>query len=104
MVSRTQTQARWYSVITPLRGGLLIGAAEANGGSERNIQPGSLRCRQDVANAVTFDTTADVSNYSCRPGRRLGVGVSAPLVATRRSQCSSSIRDGAIALITTANV
>ncbi|MEU6035829.1 ABC transporter substrate-binding protein [Actinomadura sp. NPDC047616] len=42
---------------------LLVMAAKAGGGSEKNIQPGFDVVRRLAANAVTFDNTADVSNY-----------------------------------------
>ncbi|WPB88566.1 type 2 periplasmic-binding domain-containing protein [Streptomyces malaysiensis] len=43
--------------------GLLVGAAKANGGSERDVDPGLTAVKKIAANAATFDTTADVSNY-----------------------------------------
>lgn len=42
---------------------LLIMAAKANGGSEKNIEPGFEKLKEIAKNAVTFDKTADVSNY-----------------------------------------
>ena len=42
---------------------MLIMAAKANGGSEQNIEPGFDKMKQIAKNAVTFDKTADVSNY-----------------------------------------
>ncbi|KYD10019.1 MULTISPECIES: ABC transporter substrate-binding protein [Heyndrickxia] len=42
---------------------LLIMAAKANGGSEENIVPGFEALKKIAKNAVTFDKTADVSNY-----------------------------------------
>lgn len=42
---------------------MLIMAAKANGGSEKNIEPGFEKLKDIAKNAVTFDKTADVSNY-----------------------------------------
>nr|WP_259548899.1 ABC transporter substrate-binding protein [Heyndrickxia oleronia] len=42
---------------------LLIMAAKANGGSEEDIEPGFEALKKIAKNAVTFDKTADVSNY-----------------------------------------
>lgn len=42
---------------------LLLMAANANGGSEENIEPGFKKLKEIAKNAVTFDKTADVSNY-----------------------------------------
>ncbi|WP_126426206.1 ABC transporter substrate-binding protein [Brevibacillus marinus] len=42
---------------------LLLMTAFANGGSERNIEPGFAKMKEIAENAVTFDKTADVSNY-----------------------------------------
>jgi putative spermidine/putrescine transport system substrate-binding protein len=42
---------------------LLVMLAKANGGSESNIEPGFAKLKEMAANAVTFDKTADVSNY-----------------------------------------
>ncbi|MCG5217867.1 ABC transporter substrate-binding protein [Streptosporangium sp. KLBMP 9127] len=43
--------------------GALLMAAEVGGGSEQAIDPGFAGVRKMAANAFTFDTTADVSNY-----------------------------------------
>ncbi|MBF8189486.1 ABC transporter substrate-binding protein, partial [Nonomuraea sp. K274] len=43
--------------------GALVIAAKVGGGSEQNIDPGFEGVKKVAANAVTFDTTADVSNY-----------------------------------------
>jgi putative spermidine/putrescine transport system substrate-binding protein len=43
--------------------GALLIAARTGGGSEHRIDPGFAGVRRIAANAVTFDTTADVSNY-----------------------------------------
>jgi putative spermidine/putrescine transport system substrate-binding protein len=43
--------------------GALLIAAKVGGGSEHRIDPGFAGVKQIAANAVTFDTTADVSNY-----------------------------------------
>ncbi|GAA2824129.1 ABC transporter substrate-binding protein [Nonomuraea rubra] len=43
--------------------GALLIAAKVGGGSEQHIDPGFAGVKQIAANAVTFDTTADVSNY-----------------------------------------
>ncbi|MCF6476286.1 ABC transporter substrate-binding protein [Nonomuraea sp. MG754425] len=43
--------------------GALLIAAKVGGGSEREIDPGFEGVKKIAANAVTFDTTADVSNY-----------------------------------------
>ncbi|WP_174733269.1 ABC transporter substrate-binding protein [Mesobacillus harenae] len=42
---------------------LLLMTAIANGGSEENIEPGFEKLKEIAQNAVTFDKTADVSNY-----------------------------------------
>lgn len=42
---------------------MLVMAAKANGGSETNIEPGFEKLKEMAKNAVTFDKTADVSNY-----------------------------------------
>jgi putative spermidine/putrescine transport system substrate-binding protein len=42
---------------------LLLMEAFANGGSEKNIEPGFKKLKEIAQNAVTFDKTADVSNY-----------------------------------------
>ncbi|MCM3569251.1 ABC transporter substrate-binding protein [Neobacillus mesonae] len=42
---------------------LLIMAAKTNGGDEKNIEPGFEKLKEMSKNAVTFDKTADVSNY-----------------------------------------
>lgn len=42
---------------------MLVMLAKANGGSEKNIEPGFAKLKQVAQNAVTFDKTADVSNY-----------------------------------------
>lgn len=42
---------------------LLLMAAIANGGNEENIEPGFEKLKEMAENAVTFDKTADVSNY-----------------------------------------
>ncbi|WP_026583602.1 ABC transporter substrate-binding protein [Bacillus sp. J33] len=41
----------------------LLMTAIANGGSEENIEPGFEKLKEIAQNAVTFDKTADVSNY-----------------------------------------
>ncbi|MFC7586186.1 extracellular solute-binding protein [Nonomuraea antimicrobica] len=43
--------------------GALLIAAKVGGGSEHEIDPGFAGVEKVAANAVTFDTTADVSNY-----------------------------------------
>ncbi|MFC4006880.1 ABC transporter substrate-binding protein [Nonomuraea purpurea] len=43
--------------------GALLMAAKVGGGSEQDIDPGFAGVKKVAANAVTFDTTADVSNY-----------------------------------------
>ncbi|KAB8195476.1 extracellular solute-binding protein [Nonomuraea phyllanthi] len=43
--------------------GALLIAAKVGGGSESDIDPGFEGIKKVAANAVTFDTTADVSNY-----------------------------------------
>ncbi|SEH01280.1 putative spermidine/putrescine transport system substrate-binding protein [Nonomuraea solani] len=43
--------------------GALLIAAKVGGGSEQRIDPGFAGVKKVAANAVTFDTTADVSNY-----------------------------------------
>ncbi|WP_433509470.1 ABC transporter substrate-binding protein [Nonomuraea sp. CA-143628] len=43
--------------------GALLIAARVGGGSESAIDPGFAGVKKVAANAVTFDTTADVSNY-----------------------------------------
>ncbi|MEV4475562.1 ABC transporter substrate-binding protein [Nonomuraea salmonea] len=43
--------------------GALLIAAKVGGGSEHKIDPGFAGVRKIAANAVTFDTTADVSNF-----------------------------------------
>ncbi|MFC5826305.1 ABC transporter substrate-binding protein [Nonomuraea insulae] len=43
--------------------GALLIAAKVGGGSENKIDPGFAGVKPIAANAVTFDTTADVSNY-----------------------------------------
>ncbi|TDD47534.1 ABC transporter substrate-binding protein [Nonomuraea terrae] len=43
--------------------GALLIAAKVGGGSEQDIEPGFAGVKKIAANAVTFDTTADVSNY-----------------------------------------
>ncbi|MGP3937113.1 ABC transporter substrate-binding protein [Nonomuraea sp. KM88] len=43
--------------------GALLMAAKVAGGSEQDIAPGFAGVKKVAANAVTFDTTADVSNY-----------------------------------------
>ncbi|GAA3595399.1 ABC transporter substrate-binding protein [Nonomuraea rosea] len=43
--------------------GALLIAAKVGGGSESAIDPGFAGIKKVAANAVTFDTTADVSNY-----------------------------------------
>ncbi|NBE92197.1 ABC transporter substrate-binding protein [Nonomuraea sp. KC401] len=43
--------------------GALMLAARADGGSERDAGPGFEGVKKVAANAFTFDTTADVSNY-----------------------------------------
>ncbi|MCG7333719.1 ABC transporter substrate-binding protein [Sporosarcina sp. ACRSM] len=42
---------------------LLIMSAISNGGSIENIEPGFERLKEIADNAITFDTTADVSNF-----------------------------------------
>jgi putative spermidine/putrescine transport system substrate-binding protein len=42
---------------------MLLMTAIANGGSEENIEPGFEKMKEIAQNAVTFDKTADVSNY-----------------------------------------
>jgi putative spermidine/putrescine transport system substrate-binding protein len=42
---------------------MLVMLAKANGGSETNIEPGFAKLKDVAKNAVTFDKTADVSNY-----------------------------------------
>jgi putative spermidine/putrescine transport system substrate-binding protein len=42
---------------------MLVMAAKANGGDEKNIEPGFAKMKEIAANAVTFDKTADVSNF-----------------------------------------
>lgn len=42
---------------------MLLMAAFANGGDEKNIEPGFKKMKEIAENAVTFDKTADVSNY-----------------------------------------
>jgi putative spermidine/putrescine transport system substrate-binding protein len=43
--------------------GALLIAAKVGGGSEHEVDPGFAGIKKIAANAVTFDTTADVSNY-----------------------------------------
>ncbi|WP_431875831.1 extracellular solute-binding protein [Amycolatopsis sacchari] len=87
--------------------GLLVGAARANGGSETDIGPGFDAVRRIAANAVTFDTTADVSNYFLQGQAAASVwGVSrvATLADKNFPVKFGYPDDGAIALVTTANV
>jgi putative spermidine/putrescine transport system substrate-binding protein len=42
---------------------MLVMLAKANGGSEKNIEPGFTKLKEIAKNATTFDKTADVSNY-----------------------------------------
>jgi putative spermidine/putrescine transport system substrate-binding protein len=42
---------------------MLLMAASSNGGSTENIEPGFEKMKEIAKNAVTFDKTADLSNY-----------------------------------------
>lgn len=87
--------------------GLLVGAASTNGGSEQNIAPGFAAVQKIAANAVTFDTTADVSNYFLQGQAAASVwGVSrTSTLADKNFPISFSYpAGGAIALVLTANV
>ncbi|MEU6262908.1 ABC transporter substrate-binding protein [Saccharopolyspora shandongensis] len=87
--------------------GLLVGSAVANGGSEQNIQPGFDAARKIAGNAVTFDTTADVSNYFLQGQAAASVwGLSR---ASTLAEKNFPVRfvypeEGALALVATANV
>ncbi|WP_066304459.1 ABC transporter substrate-binding protein [Bacillus sp. FJAT-29814] len=42
---------------------MLLMAAATNGGSDRDIEPGFVKMKEIAKNAVTFDKTADMSNF-----------------------------------------
>ncbi|MEU8474106.1 ABC transporter substrate-binding protein [Streptomyces hygroscopicus] len=87
--------------------GLLVGASRANGGSERDVGPGFTAVREIAGNAVTFDTTADVSNYFLQGQAAASVwGVSRTSTLADKDFPIAFVypKDGAIALVTTANV
>jgi putative spermidine/putrescine transport system substrate-binding protein len=87
--------------------GLLIGAASQNGGSEQNIEPGFAAVQEIARNAVTFDTTADVSNYFLQGQAAASVwGVSRVSTLAAKDFPVQFVypEGGAMALVTTANV
>lgn len=87
--------------------GLLVGAAAQNGGSEQNIEPGFGAVQQIARNAVTFDTTADVSNYFLQGQAAASVwGVSRVSSLAEKDFPVQFVypEGGAMALVTTANV
>ncbi|MEU0926995.1 ABC transporter substrate-binding protein [Streptomyces malaysiensis] len=87
--------------------GLLVGAAKANGGSERDVDPGLTAVKKIAANAATFDTTADVSNYFLQGQAAASVwGVSRTSTLAEKDFPIEFVypKDGAIGLVTTANV
>ena len=87
--------------------GLLIGMASQNGGSEQNIEPGFTAVQQIARNAVTFDTTADVSNYFLQGQAAASVwGVSRVSSLAEKDFPVQFVypEGGAMALVTTANV
>ncbi|MHA6619011.1 ABC transporter substrate-binding protein [Pseudonocardia sp. DLS-67] len=87
--------------------GLLVGAASQNGGSEQNIEPGFGAVQQIARNAVTFDTTADVSNYFLQGQAAASVwGVSRVSSLAEKDFPVQFVypEGGAMALVTTANV
>ncbi len=87
--------------------GLLVGAALQNGGSEQNVDPGFAAVDQIARNAVTFDTTADVSNYFLQGQAAASVwGVSRVSSLAEKDFPVQFVypEGGAMALVTTANV
>ncbi|MDA3629138.1 ABC transporter substrate-binding protein [Saccharopolyspora sp. WRP15-2] len=87
--------------------GLLVGSAVANGGSEQAIQPGFDAVGKIAGNAVTFDTTADVSNYFLQGQAAASVwGVSRVSTLAEKNFPVRFVypEEGALALVATANV
>ncbi|MGW7595142.1 extracellular solute-binding protein [Streptomyces rubiginosohelvolus] len=87
--------------------GLLVGAAKANGGSEKDVDPGLTAVKRIAKNAATFDTTADVSNYFLQGQAAASVwGVSRTSTLAEKDFPIEFVypKDGAIGLVTTANV
>lgn len=87
--------------------GLLVGASKANGGSEKDVDPGLTAVKKIAENAATFDTTADVSNYFLQGQAAASVwGVSRTSTLAEKDFPIEFAypKDGAIGLVTTANV
>ncbi|WP_257347361.1 ABC transporter substrate-binding protein [Pseudalkalibacillus decolorationis] len=86
---------------------LLVMAARANGGDESNIEPGFDKMKEIAKNAVTFDKTADVSNYFLQ-GQTVASAWGSSRVYTLQDS-GFPIKyvypeEGAVALISTANL
>ncbi|MGW7041527.1 ABC transporter substrate-binding protein [Streptomyces avermitilis] len=87
--------------------GLLVGASKANGGSEKDVGPGLTAVKKIAKNAATFDTTADVSNYFLQGQAAVSVwGLSRTSTLADKDFPIEFVypKDGAIGLVTTANV
>ncbi|WP_442901729.1 ABC transporter substrate-binding protein [Geobacillus sp. BK01] len=86
---------------------LLLMAAFANGGNEKNIEPGFEKLKKIAENAVTFDKTADVSNYFLQGQTVASAWGSSRVYTLQDSGFPIEFvipREGAPALMTTANV
>ncbi|MFM1655230.1 polyamine ABC transporter substrate-binding protein [Brevibacillus sp. B_LB10_24] len=86
---------------------LLVMLAKANGGSESNIEPGFAKLKEIAQYAVTFDKTADVSNYFMQGETVIsawGVGRTFTLQSKNFPIDFVYPKEGAVALMPTANL
>lgn len=95
------------SIVTTYGVHMLVMEARVNGGSESNIDPGFNAMKTIAPNAVTFDTTADVSNYFLQGTAVASVWGQGRVNTLRAQGFPISFvfpKEGAVALLATANV
>ncbi|KWZ81092.1 MULTISPECIES: ABC transporter substrate-binding protein [Heyndrickxia] len=86
---------------------MLVMLAKANGGDENNIEPGFKKLNEISKNTVTFDKTADVSNYFLQGQTIISAWGSSRVYTLKNSGFPIKFvypKEGAVALMTTANV
>lgn len=86
---------------------MLVMMAKANGGSEANIEPGFAKMKEVAQNVLTYDKTADVSNYFLQ-GETVASAWGTGRVYTLKAKDFPIEfvypKEGAVALVATGNV
>lgn len=86
---------------------MLVMLAKANGGNETNIEPGFTKLKEIAPNVVTYDKTADVSNYFLQ-GETVSSAWGSGRVFTLKAKNFPIEfvypKEGAVALVATGNV